>query len=123
MAEQRTDMKKKPSTYWDQLGKRPKAFWDGVKEGINAYSIWKDGEQFVGLEREPQAALFAELDRIEVKKSPIAEAARTFLEELESPVPADKDEIDRLVRFIESNALRIFNDNAEALFVGDLSNG
>jgi hypothetical protein len=34
----------------------------GVKEGVQRYAVWKDGEQLVGIMREPLGSVLARID-------------------------------------------------------------
>ncbi len=49
--------------YWKEMyGVSSREFVDGVKAGVEAFAVWKDGEQFVGVLRTP---LHKVLDEIE----------------------------------------------------------
>jgi len=48
--------------YWRRLyGKRSQDFIDGVIAGVEAYAVWKDGEQLVGVARQPLAEAIKEI--------------------------------------------------------------
>jgi len=50
------------SNYWELLGNRSPDFWAGVKEGVTAYGIWRDGEQLVGCMEQPLKEVLADID-------------------------------------------------------------
>lgn len=51
----------KRDSYWETMGKRTPDFWAGVREGIRAYGVWKDGTQLIGIMEKPIQQLFFEL--------------------------------------------------------------
>jgi len=62
--------------YWEEMyGKRTKDFIEGVIAGVKAFAIWKDGEQFVGIQKQPLKEAIAE-------KQPLKEAIAEIKEQL-----------------------------------------
>jgi hypothetical protein len=61
-------------SYWDYYQGRSQDFWDGVKEGITAYAIWRSGDQLVGCMERPLKEVLAEIDEV-AKKSSVDEVA------------------------------------------------
>lgn len=49
---------------WRDLGRRTPDFWAGVFEGIRMFSVWKDGDQLVGIMRTPIKEVFAEIKEV-----------------------------------------------------------
>lgn len=49
---------------WRGLGRRSPDFWDGVREGIKMFAVWKDGEQFVGIMATPIQEVFDEIETV-----------------------------------------------------------
>ena len=49
------------SYFADMYGKRSKDFIDGVIAGIEAYAIWKNGKQCVGILQKPLEDVIAEI--------------------------------------------------------------
>jgi len=50
------------SGFWEEMyGKRTKDFIEGVIAGVKAFAIWKDGEQFVGIQKQPLKEAIAEI--------------------------------------------------------------
>ena len=53
--------------YWEQFDNPDPEFWKGVKVGVEAYAVWKDGGQFVGLMDTPLKEVYAEIDEAALK--------------------------------------------------------
>lgn len=51
------------SYFRDMYGARSKEFIEGVIAGIEAYAVWKDGEQTVGIKHEPLKKVIEEVKR------------------------------------------------------------
>ena len=51
------------SYFRDMYGERSKEFIEGVIAGIEAYAVWKDGEQVVGIMCEPLKEVIKEVKR------------------------------------------------------------
>lgn len=54
--------------YWEQYKDKSEDFWEGVKQGIKAYAIWKDGKRYVGIMRTPIEDDYAEINAIIAKQ-------------------------------------------------------
>ena len=52
------------SSYWKLLGSRSPEFWAGVKEGVTAYGIWRNGTQLVGCMEQPLKEVLTEIDEV-----------------------------------------------------------
>ena len=49
--------------YWkDTYGQCSREFIDGVKVGVSAYAMWKNGKQLVGVMRVPIEEVFAKIE-------------------------------------------------------------
>ena len=44
-------------------GKPPPAYYEGVKDGIAMYAIWRNGAQYVGVLQRPIKDVFADVDK------------------------------------------------------------
>lgn len=53
--------------YWFQppFYDRSPSFWAGVREGIKAYAVWRNGEQEVGIMQTPLKDVLTEVDAAE----------------------------------------------------------
>lgn len=49
---------------WRSLGRRSPEFWDGVREGIRMFAVWKDGQQVVGCMPTPIEEVFGEIEAV-----------------------------------------------------------
>ena len=51
------------SYFKDMYGARSKEFIDGVIAGIEAFAVWQDGKQVVGIKREPLGKVIEEVKK------------------------------------------------------------
>jgi len=51
------------SYFKDMYGQRSKEFIEGVIAGIEAYAVWRDGEQLVGIKQEPLKKVIEEVKK------------------------------------------------------------
>lgn len=51
------------SYFKDMYGARSKEFIDGVIAGIEAFAVWQDGKQVVGIKREPLEKVIEEVKK------------------------------------------------------------
>jgi hypothetical protein len=58
------------SSYWELLGNRSPDFWAGVKEGVTAHAIWRNGTQLVGCMEQPLKEVLAEIDVMISREKP-----------------------------------------------------
>ncbi|MHA2043489.1 MAG: hypothetical protein ACW99G_01770 [Candidatus Thorarchaeota archaeon] len=99
--------------YWEQFGKQTHSFWNGVREGIKAYAVWKDGDQLVGIMRQPIKEVFREIEAAvnsNLSVDPLHYAAMKYLDETGQMPDVKhwemmKAKCDVLVELIENNAL------------------
>lgn len=50
--------------FWGKHKNKSMEFWDGIKAGVEAYSVWLDGEQKVGSTKRKMSEVFAEIDTV-----------------------------------------------------------
>lgn len=110
------------SAYWKQYRGRPPEFWAGVREGVKAYAIWRDGRQVVGCLETPLKEVISAINEAaeanaqqhrEEVSDPLHLAVRRYIEEAGMEYNAQLE--DQIVQFIKDNALAILHTYNEVL--------